>query len=140
MPVKTGWAFRMEQVRDPRLARIPTVVLSADDARRDMQGIAASLPKPLDVPQLFDIVAFLCSRPNATAANSPSAAQAGAFYWVPDWVFDEIVRLARELGTAVVGVEARPEELVFTMSSGAVVRRVIPGFGSDPTGADAEGS
>jgi len=133
MPVQTGWGFRMEQVRDPRLARIPTVVLSADEARRDMHGVAATLPKPLDFRQLFEVVAAHCIQrialiPDAPAEPAPQ--QLGMFDWLPTWVFDEAVRLAREVGPAVVALEARPDELIFTMRSGAVVRRVIPGFGS----------
>ncbi len=134
MPVKTGWGFRMEQVREPRLARIPTVVLSADEARRDMQGVAATLPKPLDFPELFAVVAAHCTRPRAQAVDTATELapeQRGVFDWLPDWVFDEAVRLAREVGTTVVGLEARPDELIFTMRSGAVVRRIIPGFGAD---------
>ena len=29
MPIMDGWAFRREQLRDPRLARVPVIVLSA---------------------------------------------------------------------------------------------------------------
>jgi CheY-like chemotaxis protein len=130
MPVKTGWGFRMEQMREPRLARIPTVVLSADEARRDMHGVAATLPKPLDFAQLFDLVEYHCTHPVAPdAALDVGTVRPPAFHWLPDWVFDEVVRLAREVGATVVALEARPDELIFTMSSGAVVRRIIPGFG-----------
>jgi CheY-like chemotaxis protein len=38
MPVMDGWAFRDEQSRDPSLASIPVVVVTA----------AHSLPKPID--------------------------------------------------------------------------------------------
>jgi CheY-like chemotaxis protein len=126
MPVKTGWGFRIEQMRDARLARIPTVVLSADDARRDMTGVAATLPKPLDFDRLFDIVRRHCTRPAARRTNGDEpGVQAPVFDWLPTWVFDEIVRLARDVGTTVVGLEARCDELIFTLSTGATVRRVL---------------
>src|SRR5260370_36921785 len=32
MPVKDGWQFRIEQKRDPRMACIPVLALSADDS------------------------------------------------------------------------------------------------------------
>src|SRR5690349_16993945 len=35
MPVMNGWQFREQQTRDPRLAAIPVVVLSADSSLRD---------------------------------------------------------------------------------------------------------
>jgi two-component system response regulator MprA len=40
MPRKDGWAFRAEQVHDPRLAAIPTIVSSAN---RDVRQKAAAL-------------------------------------------------------------------------------------------------
>ena len=51
MPVMSGWEFREEQRRDPDLAAIPVVVLSADD---ELDEVAASLDaaayfsKPID--------------------------------------------------------------------------------------------
>jgi CheY-like chemotaxis protein len=36
MPIMDGWAFRREQLRDPQLARVPVIVLSAlEDAHVD---------------------------------------------------------------------------------------------------------
>lgn len=142
MPVKTGWGFRMEQMRDPRLARIPTVVLSADEARRDLQGVAATLPKPLDFERLFALVEFHCSQAASTAGSADENASVtgdAAFHWLPDWVFEEMVRLAREVGAPVVALEARQDELIFTISSGAIVRRVIPGLGQLDTPNDRTG-
>jgi two-component system chemotaxis response regulator CheY len=40
MPRKNGWEFRSEQIHDPKLAAIPTIVSSADD---DVKQKAASL-------------------------------------------------------------------------------------------------
>lgn len=129
MPIKTGWGFRMEQMRDPRLARIPTVVLSADEARRDMEGVAATLPKPIDFGELFAVAAQHCahpaSRPNGERGDDKTQPIESSG-WIPVWVFDEVVRLAREVGMPVVAIEAQPDEVIYTMRSGAVVRRVMP--------------
>ena len=60
MPVMNGSEFRAQQVRDPRLASIPVVVLSADDqcgrkARR--LGARGFLRKPMTIDKLLDTVA-----------------------------------------------------------------------------------
>jgi CheY-like chemotaxis protein len=59
MPVMDGWQFRREQIRDPALATIPVVVLSADG---NVQQKAASLhaagylQKPVDVSNLVEAI------------------------------------------------------------------------------------
>ncbi|MGZ3404969.1 MAG: response regulator [Polyangia bacterium] len=56
MPVMDGWAFRAAQLADPRLAKIPVVILSAaTDVRRHAAQLHADdyLGKPLDVPRLL---------------------------------------------------------------------------------------
>jgi CheY-like chemotaxis protein len=53
MPVMDGWAFRREQLRDPHLAHIPVIVLSALH-HGWVEGIPPTLPKPIDVRQLLD--------------------------------------------------------------------------------------
>ena len=53
MPVMDGWAFRREQLRDPQLAHIPVIVLSALH-HGWVEGIPPTLPKPIDVRQLLD--------------------------------------------------------------------------------------
>jgi CheY-like chemotaxis protein len=64
MPVMSGWDFRAEQQRDPTLAAIPVVVLSAD---RSLQTKAAMvqaqgyLAKPVDISVLIDMVSRYCS-------------------------------------------------------------------------------
>jgi CheY-like chemotaxis protein len=57
MPGMDGWTFRSRQRSDPRLSRIPTVVISAGFPG-DPSGIAALapdafLPKPFDLGTLF---------------------------------------------------------------------------------------
>jgi CheY-like chemotaxis protein len=60
MPVMTGWAFREEQQRDPKLARIPVIIMSA---ALHLERIAAALraadclDKPVDIDKLLGIVA-----------------------------------------------------------------------------------
>lgn len=60
MPVMDGWQFRSAQLADPRLARIPVLVLSAHvDAERAAQqlGALALLRKPIDVEALLRAIA-----------------------------------------------------------------------------------
>jgi CheY-like chemotaxis protein len=52
MPVMDGWAFRREQLRDPYLAHIPVIVLSALH-HGWVEGVPPTLPKPIDVRQLL---------------------------------------------------------------------------------------
>jgi CheY-like chemotaxis protein len=56
MPVMDGWHFRAEQLKDPALARIPVVVMSAagDELPAD-----AHVAKPFDLDVLLDTVARL---------------------------------------------------------------------------------
>lgn len=66
MPVMSGWDFRREQERDPELAAIPVVVLSADRSlyTRDSPGTEsivnarAYLAKPVDIDTLVAVVSW----------------------------------------------------------------------------------
>jgi DNA-binding response OmpR family regulator len=60
MPVMDGWEFRRQQQRDPALAGLPVVVLSALDASRGANLGAAYLKKPLDFDRLLDLVRRYC--------------------------------------------------------------------------------
>ncbi len=65
MPGMDGWTFRSHQRRDPRLARIPTVVISAsyaDDPRAVADELApdAYLPKPFDLGSLVAALKRVC--------------------------------------------------------------------------------
>ncbi len=58
MPGMDGWTFRSVQRSDPRLARIPTVVISAayaGDPRGAIEALApdAYLPKPFELDTLL---------------------------------------------------------------------------------------
>ena len=65
MPVMDGWAFRVEQRRDPRIADIPVIILTASlnpaqEAAR--LGAVAGLQKPLGVLKLVDMVGEYCPK------------------------------------------------------------------------------
>jgi CheY-like chemotaxis protein len=64
MPIMDGWEFRREQERDPELARVPVVVLSALDEHRagDLHA-QAFLKKPLDFDRLLLLVRQYCTKP-----------------------------------------------------------------------------
>jgi CheY-like chemotaxis protein len=59
MPVMNGLEFREAQQQDPRLARIPVVVLSATPGAEAGPGLAppsAVMPKPFDIDELLAVV------------------------------------------------------------------------------------
>jgi CheY-like chemotaxis protein len=63
MPNMNGWAFRTEQLRDPALATIPVVVISADprtDQKAAQLGAIAHLQKPIDMDALVTLVDAHC--------------------------------------------------------------------------------
>jgi CheY-like chemotaxis protein len=60
MPIMTGWEFREHQQRDPRLANIPVVVMSAlPDLYRKAAAlnVADCLDKPVNLDTLLGTVA-----------------------------------------------------------------------------------
>ena len=60
MPVMTGWAFREEQQRDPTLAGIPVIVMSAlPDLDHKAAALKATdcLDKPIEIDTLLGMVA-----------------------------------------------------------------------------------
>jgi CheY-like chemotaxis protein len=64
MPVMNGWQFRHEQARDPKLSKIPVVVVTAAGPRDDIPGIDADawLSKPVDLDRLLATIGPLCNR------------------------------------------------------------------------------
>jgi len=62
MPVMDGYRFRAEQLRDPTLAAVPVLVLTAGiaDARMDTLGAAGALHKPIDLDVLLSAVRAHC--------------------------------------------------------------------------------
>ena len=65
MPNMDGKSFRQEQLRDPRLAAIPVIVLSAyRDVAKNAAELAVEhyLAKPLKLPVLLELVQQHCRR------------------------------------------------------------------------------
>lgn len=63
MPVMSGWDFRQRQLSDPRVARVPVVVMTGvTDAREEAQRLQAiaCIEKPLDLERLFDALQRAC--------------------------------------------------------------------------------
>ena len=59
MPVMNGWQFRAEQLRDPALAGIPVVIMSASDGG-DVPA-EGHVGKPFEIDALLDAVSRLSS-------------------------------------------------------------------------------
>ena len=63
MPRMDGWRFRVRQMRDPRLAGIPVIIVSGDwnaaEAGRIL-GATAVVPKPLDIDKLLAAIEQVC--------------------------------------------------------------------------------
>jgi CheY-like chemotaxis protein len=64
MPVMNGWDFRVEQLADERLSRIPVVVVTAnsDGLGERFPGAAGFLWKPLKFEKLAAVLDQMCSR------------------------------------------------------------------------------
>ena len=75
MPGMSGTEFRAEQLRDPALASIPVVVVSADPAARSKaagMGAAGCIEKPLDIDQfLAQVREALPQRADAVKCATP---------------------------------------------------------------------
>jgi DNA-binding response OmpR family regulator len=61
MPVMDGWQFRRRQCEDARIAKIPTIIVSAAGRDRMAQVSAdAYLAKPIDMDELLMRVSEFC--------------------------------------------------------------------------------
>jgi CheY-like chemotaxis protein len=59
MPVMNGWQFRAEQLKDPRIASVPVLVISADpqvQPKAASLGVAGLLKKPIALDDLLEAV------------------------------------------------------------------------------------
>jgi len=70
MPVMDGYAFRVEQRKDPSLAAIPTVILSAarglaDEAKK--LAVDDYMAKPVKLEALLEVVKRCCSASPASS-------------------------------------------------------------------------
>lgn len=65
MPVMDGPTFRLEQLKDPAIADIPVVVISAyQDVATHAGDLALEhLPKPIRLDEIRDCIRRLCERP-----------------------------------------------------------------------------
>jgi CheY-like chemotaxis protein len=64
MPVVNGWEFRMFQKRDPELARIPIVLITAGGySREEVAWLepSALIPKPVDLDVLLAVIRRFCA-------------------------------------------------------------------------------
>jgi|SRR5215469_6799403 len=61
MPIMNGWQFREEQMRDPRLAGVPVIVVTALSDRTDVNANEVII-KPVDVDHLLCAVTQYCGR------------------------------------------------------------------------------
>lgn len=76
MPVMDGWTFREVQRNDPRLAAIPTVVISAaysDPRALEALGAEAFLAKPFEVSRLTSTLQELCAPAAPVPPKRPAA-------------------------------------------------------------------
>lgn len=74
MPTMNGWEFHSQLQRDPALATIPVVLLSAVadfQRRRGKLDVAAILPKPVNIPHLLEVITQALA--NGHADNSAAA-------------------------------------------------------------------
>ena len=64
MPVVNGWEFRMFQMREPDLARIPVIIITAGGYTREEVAWlepSALIPKPVDLPFLLSSIRKHCA-------------------------------------------------------------------------------
>jgi CheY-like chemotaxis protein len=70
MPVMNGWTFRQQQQDDPRLAEIPTIILTGFDSRPFENDVpAAILQKPVDLRALIALLKVLCDGAGGDSAD-----------------------------------------------------------------------
>jgi CheY-like chemotaxis protein len=63
MPVMNGFQFREAQLKNDRIARIPTVIVSADgklDDKKTFISADYTLKKPVDIDELLEIINKCC--------------------------------------------------------------------------------
>ena len=73
MPVMNGWTFRDEQLRDPSLASIPVIVMSAL-GRGYVESLhpAGALQKPLDLDQVISMLHKVQTPGNGDRVSMPA--------------------------------------------------------------------
>lgn len=72
MPVMNGYEFREQQLQNPKIADIPTAVISADGNIIEKSArlkVTEFLKKPMDLSALFALLERFCGKPESEAAN-----------------------------------------------------------------------
>jgi CheY-like chemotaxis protein len=77
MPLMNGWEFRVNQLADERLSRIPVVVVTGNDERLGgrLPGVEGFIWKPLNFEKLVTVLDRVCSRKKK---GPPATTPAGA--------------------------------------------------------------
>ena len=63
MPIMDGYEFRNKQLKDKRIASVPTVLFSADGQlinKAQAAGISEFIKKPIDLDDLYSLVKKYC--------------------------------------------------------------------------------
>ena len=61
MPVMNGWEFRAQQTRDPALAAIPVMIITAHNSARVADlGAIGCMTKPIELDRLLEQVERYC--------------------------------------------------------------------------------
>ncbi len=71
MPNMNGWEFREAQLHDPRLAKIPVVVLSATGERARPIDAARILRKPVTIENLLRAVGEFTTKSSGGKLRTP---------------------------------------------------------------------
>ncbi len=76
MPVMNGWEFRVNQLADERLSRIPVVVVTASDEGMDNRfpGVHGFLWKPLRFEKLVAVLERVCGGLKRPPTTTPAGA------------------------------------------------------------------
>jgi signal transduction histidine kinase len=98
MPVMSGWQFREEQLRDPTLAAIPVVVMTANRNLHD-NPISADevISKPLKLARLLDVIQRHVKLRNLSASSSHHGEERSPFYT------PQATRATEEVSSALSG-------------------------------------
>ena len=68
MPVMNGFEFLDRMQRDPRLAGIPVLAVTAHAKVGEIHGVVRVLRKPFDLQHLLACIRLICPGPTSTAA------------------------------------------------------------------------
>ena len=70
MPVMDGWQFRDEQKKDPSIALVPVVVLSAHGDLTTSIDATGYLSKPIKLDPLLKVIARFCGLPTRARSTT----------------------------------------------------------------------